>query len=126
MDKKTFGKLAEDHACAFLLGNGYEILFRNFRWGRFGEIDIVAKNGSYFCFIEVKARSNTTFGTPAEAVNADKRRKIRTLAQVFMSKNGLNDVNVRFDVIEVFKNDSQLCGSADLAKYRINLIINAF
>ena len=64
-------------------------------------------------FIEVKRRTTNQFGTPAEAVNAAKQRKIITAAALYMQQNDLQNANVRFDVIE-------------LTPDRINHIQNAF
>ena len=68
----------------------------------FGEADIVAADGDTIVFCEVKTRLSEKFGTPAEAVEAHKQRRYIDIARYFLMKLGRDDVNVRFDVVEVF------------------------
>lgn len=105
-NKRTFGSLGEDKAVVFLKNNNFEILERNFRFSRLGEIDIIAKENEYICFIEVKTRSSIFFGTPAESVNMKKQNQIRKIAQVYIGKYKLHDSFIRFDVIEVIASKS--------------------
>ena len=65
----------ERKAGAYLEGLGYEILEYNFR-GRGGEIDIVARENRYLIFVEVKYRRNEKTGSPLEAVDDRKQRRI--------------------------------------------------
>ena len=76
MNKRQIGAEYEKKAVALLLEKGYEILEVNYR-NRMGEIDIIAKDGKYICFIEVKFRTNSDFGSPLEAVDA-KKQKIKS------------------------------------------------
>ena len=68
----------------------------------FGEADIVAPDGDTVVVCEVKARLSEAFGTPAEAVERHKQRRYIDIARYFLMKLGRGDVNVRFDVLEVF------------------------
>ena len=68
----------------------------------FGEADIVAADGDTIVFCEVKTRLTEKFGTPAEAVERHKQRRYIDIARYFLMKLGRDDVNVRFDVLEVF------------------------
>ena len=72
---KITGRLGEDIACNFLEKLGYKILAKNYRYSRFAEIDIVAKDKDTIVFTEVKTRCGTNFGHPFEAVNHKKRRR---------------------------------------------------
>ena len=82
MNKRAVGNLGEDAACDALRREGCEILARNFRRPT-GEIDVVARDRKTIVFVEVKKRSSTRYGSPAEAVNEAKRRRIvRTAALV--------------------------------------------
>lgn len=101
MNKRKFGGVGEQLAADFLVKNGFRILERNYRSGRFGEIDIIASEKEYICFIEVKTRSGDLFGTPAEAVGYDKRRKIRAIAWSYLKYRDLGEQNMRFDIVEV-------------------------
>ena len=98
--RQQFGNAGEDAACAFLAKKGWEILGRNVRKGR-NEIDIIARKRGLIAFVEVKARSGLGFGTPAEAVNFEKQRRIAQAAALYMQENGLSEANIRFDVIEI-------------------------
>ena len=72
-NKRQIGTEKEKLAGAYLEQNGYEIIEYNFRCKQ-GEIDIVAKDGEYLVFCEVKYRSNIKKGTPFEAVDYKKQR----------------------------------------------------
>ena len=61
-------------AAAYLKKKGYRILEANFRC-RFGEIDLIARDGAYLVFIEVKYRSSLKDGDSLEAVNRGNREK---------------------------------------------------
>ena len=96
------GKLGEDLACEFLLKKGYRIVERNWRYSRFGEIDIIIANKNSLVFVEVKARTGIDFGHPVEAVNNSKMKKIRTLAEIYLAQNpNLNFENIRFDIVGI-------------------------
>jgi putative endonuclease len=101
MNKREFGSYGEQIAAEYLQKNGFVILARNFRSGRYGEIDIVAEEKEYICFVEVKTRSGNLFGTPAEAVGHTKRQKLRALAWIYLKQNKMGERNMRFDIVEV-------------------------
>ena len=99
--KDVLGRYGEDVAAAHLSAHGLEVLDRNWRC-RQGELDIVAREGPVLVFVEVKARSSTRFGTPAEAVHPAKARRIRLLACQWLAEHrpaGAGEV--RFDVVSV-------------------------
>jgi len=100
MNKRAFGNAGEQTACDFLTGKGWQIIDRNVRRGP-GEIDIIARKKKITAFIEVKRRTTTAFGTPAEAVNTEKQRRIAQAAALYMQEKGLEDARVRFDIIEI-------------------------
>jgi putative endonuclease len=108
------GRLGEQIALNYLIDNNASILDTNYRINT-GEIDIIAKLNEELVFIEVKSRSNTKFGYPSEAVNYNKIRKIINTAKYYILKNELNNIPIRFDVIEVY-----------LKEDKINHIVNAF
>lgn len=75
---------------------------RNWRC-REGEIDLVCERGGVVAVIEVKARSGTSFGTPAEAVTEKKAARLRVLAGLFLAEHpGTRPSTIRFDVAEVY------------------------
>lgn len=75
----ALGPRGEEHAAHWLRDIGYEILDRNWRSGREGEIDIIARDGDCLVFVEVKTRAGTRHGTPFEAIDDRKRRRLRRL-----------------------------------------------
>ena len=79
MNKRKLGSDFEKKATDLLKEHNYEILELNFR-SRYGEIDIVAKDGEYICFVEVKFRSADYCGYAAEAVVRRKRHIIWQVA----------------------------------------------
>lgn len=81
---------------------GYEIVARNWRC-RDGELDLVARGRGALVFIEVKTRSGSGFGSPFEAVDARKQRRIRRLAQRFCAETGERAPELRFDVVAVLR-----------------------
>ena len=98
--KRTLGESGEEIAAAFLQGLGYIVLTRNYR-KRFGEIDIVAEEGDTLVFVEVKTRSSAAFGSPLEAVDARKQRRMARAALAYLSAGKLHDRAARFDVVAV-------------------------
>lgn len=99
VNKRQIGTSYEIKAEEYLMQKGYKILERNFR-NRSGEIDIIAKDKEYFCFIEVKYRTTSEFGNPLEAVDFRKQNQIRKVALYYLMKNRLSEgTPCRFDVI---------------------------
>lgn len=100
-NKRAVGTAYEEQAVLFLQEKGYVILERNYRC-RTGEIDIVARDGEYVVFVEVKYRSLGAFGSPEEAVDYRKQRVISRIALTYLLNHGCNtDVPVRFDVVSI-------------------------
>ena len=100
MNKRVFGAEGESAARSYLLSKGAKILEMNFRRPA-GEIDIIAKLRKTILFVEVKRRSSLRFGRPSEAVNPAKQAHILRTAMLYLQENGLEDVPVRFDIIEI-------------------------
>lgn len=112
----TLGKAGENFAANYLKNLGYKILAQNYNI-RSAEIDIIAELGELIVFVEVKTRSNTRRGLPAEAVNLRKQKKIIEAASVFLQDEIFADRPCRFDVIEIYSNG---------AKFKLRHIENAF
>jgi putative endonuclease len=94
------GKLGEEKALNYLLHKNYKLIVQNYS-SSLGEIDLIALNGKYIVFIEVKTRSTDNFGPPQLAVNYRKQQKIREIAQFFLLNNNYSKYQIRFDVIAV-------------------------
>ncbi len=117
-EKRRRGNIGEDFAAEYLEKNGYEIIERNFNT-RLGEIDIVAKDGKYIAFIEVKSRADDCLYSPRQAVTRSKQQKICKAAMLYKVKKGLNG-QPRFDVFEI------IYGKLDLEIKKFAHIKNAF
>lgn len=101
MNKRQLGNDYERAAADYLTGQGYEILVRNFRC-RSGEIDLIAREGEYLCFVEVKYRAGHACGSALEAVGYRKQQQILKVAKYYLMKNGMSlDVACRFDVVAI-------------------------
>ncbi|MFZ5639925.1 MAG: YraN family protein [Bacillota bacterium] len=115
--KKELGQAGEEAAVNFLTKNGYKILTRNFRC-RSGEIDIIARDGDYLVFVEVKTRSGARFGLATEAVNYRKQQRLQKLAAYYILATGNNNVDCRFDVVTIQPDQNY--------NWNIEIIKNAF
>lgn len=100
VSKGNIGKIGEGIACGYLRRRGYKILERNYKT-KIGEIDIVARDGNVLVFVEVKTRASDLYGTPEEAINARKMRKLTQLAELYMNRKGLYQTKARFDVVGI-------------------------
>ena len=98
--RQSLGKMGEDLACTELQRRGYAILARRYRT-RFGEIDVIAREGGVVVFIEVKTRSTSMFGSGAVAVTGWKQRRIARMAREYLSRRRLVDEPCRFDVVAI-------------------------
>ncbi len=116
-DRRALGawgeRLAEEHLRAL----GFRILARNLRVGR-NELDLVAIERQTLCFVEVRTRRSTRFGTPQESVNRKKQRHlVRAAQEALRSQRWPRHGGVRFDVVAV---------DAAVEPPRLELIRNAF
>jgi putative endonuclease len=99
LNRRSIGNEYELEAARRLEASGYRILEHNYRTHT-GEIDLIAEDGMYLVFIEVKYRATGAFGTSLEAVDTRKQNRIRRTAQYYMASHGLDPDHtpVRFDV----------------------------
>lgn len=103
---RQVGTGGEDRAASFLESRGFEIIERNYRFGRAGEIDLIARRDDLLIFVEVKSRNTPVYGGPLYAINARKKRTLRLVATHFLStRPSLNAENLifRFDMIAVYE-----------------------
>ena len=104
-NRREIGTKKETLAIDFLKTKGVQILDRNFYFSG-GELDIVAKDGEYLCFIEVKYRKNDRFGCPEDSVTFAKQKKmIKGARQYLYSKKYPEQIPCRFDVIAIHQED---------------------
>ncbi len=114
-EPRRTGLLGEMRAAQYLIRKGYRILSANFRT-KAGEIDIIAENDDFLCFIEVKSRHEGGYFAPSEAVDLKKEENVKSAAAAFIALSKTT-MPVRYDIIEVvFSKD----------KYAVRHIKNAF
>ena len=117
-ERQELGKTGEDLAVGELTAEGYAIVARRYRT-RFGEIDIIAREGDTVVFVEVRRKSGLGCGAAAESVTRDKQRRVVRMAVDYLARHGLYETcAVRFDVVAI---DDQPDGPP-----RITLIRSAF
>jgi putative endonuclease len=107
--------MGEAMAVEYLTDRGYVILETNYR-NKIGEVDIIAYDKNILTFIEVKTRLGINYGYAFESVDSRKQKKIANASLMFLQKNKLSDVQVRYDVIEIYPMEEE----------RINHFENAF
>jgi putative endonuclease len=90
------GQLAEDLAAGYLKRQGLKLISSNYRC-RFGEIDLIMQDGQTLVFVEVRMRSNPSFGSAAESITPAKQKKLTVTAQHYMQQHG--EKNSRFDAV---------------------------
>ena len=116
-NKKELGNWGELTAAAFLKEQGYTLMAQNYSCP-YGEIDLIAREGPIWCFIEVKTRTGQTYGRGYDSVTRMKQKHIIKVAQYFLNRAGLDEAPARFDIVSIdFITDQ---------KYQIELIRNAF
>lgn len=95
------GNAAEERAADHLVAQGWELLARNVLY-RDGELDLVARKGSLYAFVEVRMRSLDLWGDPSATVTFRKQQRVvRAATRWLMRERLLGRVDVRFDVISV-------------------------
>lgn len=98
--RRGLGLKGENMAAAYLWGKGYTIVERNFRC-RLGEIDIIARQGDYLVFVEVRTRHDTGHGLAQESITRSKIERLRRLASYYLALKNQPDIYARFDVVAV-------------------------
>lgn len=116
---KLLGQRGEAVAAKYYKQRGYLLLAHGYRT-RMGEVDLVLYKGGTVVFAEVKTRAGIQKGTPAEAVDAHKQRRLIRAAQSFLQQSPYAGCPARFDVVEVRPPDF-ICPS-----WQVHCIKNAF
>lgn len=115
---KDIGNYCENLAKEYLKKNKYYILDCNFR-NFLGELDIVCLQDKLLVIIEVKGRYNYNYGLPKESITISKQRSIIKVTNSYIYYKKLININIRFDVIEVYLNQENTF-------FKINHITDAF
>ena len=116
---RLLGRWGEALAADHLRRAGYQLLAANWR-SRFGEIDLIAADREYLCFVEVKLRKSAAFGGAGEFVGRRKQDKLRLTAELYLSQHPTR-LQPRFDVIEIYAPQG-----TDTKAPRVRHIENAF
>lgn len=111
------GKSAEDQACHFLIGRGLKLVTRNYRC-RYGEIDLIMRDGHDLVFVEVRYRGSRRFADSAETIDYHKQSKLAATAMHYLQSHPDAATHPsRFDVVAI---------DAELGENRWEWIRNAF
>lgn len=97
------GYLGESIAKKYLGEKGYKILEQNCK-NKYGEIDLICQVGAIhesptLVFVEVKTRIGEQFGTPEDAINRNKIRRLIRNAQIYIARTKHNMVKYRIDAV---------------------------
>lgn len=109
------GQSGETLAKQYLISKNYRILETNYK-NKIGEIDIIAMDRDILTFVEVKTRRSYSYGYAFEAVDFRKQRKIINTSMVYIKYKNLQDIQLRYDIIEVYLTKNM----------EINHLVNAF
>lgn len=102
LKSNKLGTLGEKIATKYLRKKDYKVLDINFRYKRYGEIDIIAQKSENIIFIEVKTRtSGNEAYTPEDNITYFKRKQLIKLSKIYLAKNGLTDNPWQIDIIAI-------------------------
>lgn len=98
----SIGQSGEHRAALYLEENGVRIVARNYRTRR-GELDIIADDDGTLCFVEVRLRGDSSFGSPLETVGPQKQKKLIYAAMEYLARHSKSTSKhpCRFDVISI-------------------------
>ncbi len=102
------GAIGEEAAVEWLRSNGFMIVDRNWRSGRY-ELDVVAKCGDTLHFVEVKLRSADGLTAPEDAMTSAKSRTLLRAANLYINEFGVK-CDCQIDFIAVDYADGEICG----------------
>ncbi len=101
------GRIGENIIADYITKLGYKVVERNFACNQ-GEIDIVAKDKEELVFIEVKTRTDISYGEASEAVTDTKKRHLINSIKYYIYKQKLENQPIRIDVAEVYINKGKV------------------
>lgn len=100
MKRQTTGVLGEKLASDFLITQGYKIIETNYRCKE-GEVDIIARDGDFLVFIEVRAKTSRTFGSPEESITPRKKEHLANVAATYQQTHADLPEQWRIDFVGV-------------------------
>ncbi|MCX7677737.1 MAG: YraN family protein [Spirochaetes bacterium] len=111
MNARELGTKGEVLACRFFENKGFEILSKNFRFGRTGEIDLIVRKGNLIVFVEVKNRRTDLYGGALYAISPSKIKKLKVVAEAFLRLNPDLKKNpnliFRFDLLAIHNDNCE-------------------
>lgn len=108
MEAARHGRIGEEKAAAYFRTLGYIIIKRNWRDGKFGEIDIVAESKQDIVFVEVRTRSRDALLSGLESIDLYKLTRVKNAAEQFMKRFN-SKLPYRVDAVELtYYNDNGL------------------
>lgn len=105
---RIVGRSGEDEAELYFRDMGFDIVARNFRYGRSGEIDLIASKEGLLLFVEVKKRSSQAYGGALFSINRRKALTLKKTAAYFLSQNprfNQKKITCRFDLLALEDGD---------------------
>jgi putative endonuclease len=102
-NNQYWGKYGEDLAEKWLINNGFDILYRNMKFGRY-EIDIVAEKNNVLHSIEIKTRRTTTFGYPEKSVTPSKQKNIVAASAALLAETSFDHIQIDILAITIYHN----------------------
>ena len=105
VEHNKLGKEGEEIACSLLRDKGYQIVDRNWRFGKL-ELDIIVKTNDTLIVVEVKTRANNYYGDPEDFITLSKQRHIIKATHEYIMQKDIN-LETRFDVISVLMNGKE-------------------
>ena len=118
--RKELGLLGEKLAKEFLIKQGYKIIAQNYK-NYFGEIDIIAKEGDFFVFVEVKTRTANSDWLPEESITKKKQKKLIRISSQYLIENRISSENFRIDSVAVeinkYNHQTEIRHIKDAVKY---------
>ncbi|MES2797188.1 MAG: YraN family protein [Bacteroidota bacterium] len=100
------GKKGEELAANYLAEHGFEIIEKNFRWKRY-EIDLIVKKEPFLVFVEVKTKTNISYGMPEDDVTPQKASQVMAAAEEYIYATGWKK-EIRFDIISIIMKGQQV------------------
>ena len=101
------GRIGENIIADYITKLGYKVVERNFECNQ-GEIDIIAKDKEELVVIEVKTRTDISYGEASEAVTDTKKRHLINSIKYYIYKQKLENQPIRIDVAEVYINKGKV------------------
>ncbi len=114
-DRRATGRRGEALAVAHLTGLGYEVLATNVRT-RYGELDVVAREGEVLVFVEERTRHGGALGTPEESITPRKRRRLVELAEAYLQTLPEPAPPCRIDVVAIDLGPAGVVRSVELIR----------